>query len=350
MALGDGVELTLVDVTYTDGLAERYQVVAQSDSAGLRDALKSAEVDRALLGLFTREPGADLPSGAEVRVIAAEQTNSSVVFDERAILKVFRRVVCGVNPDVELNRVLGRAGNPHVARLLGTLVTTIDSRPCLLGMVTEYAADSISGWQMVTTTTDFAGEARLLGEAVASVHTVLADELGIATATLPVATMRTRLAAALAVVPELRRHRAAIEKRYAESAGTAITVQRIHGDLHLGQVLRTPRTWLLIDFEGEPDQPLSRRRAPDSVLRDVAGMLRSFCYAAHHSGADPAAGRAAFCDGYAAGSGTDPRRHAAVLACYELDKAVYEAGYEARHRPEWLGIPMAAIARLVEEE
>jgi len=160
---------------------------------------------------------------------------------------------------------------------------------------------------------------------------------------MPVEWMRLRLESAAASVPTLARHVPAILGRYAHLEGRPITMQRVHGDLHLGQVLRTPQTWLVIDFEGEPGQPLEQRRQPDSVLRDIAGMLRSFDYAGRHTGQS----RAAFCDGYAAESGSDPRAEPEVLAAYELDKAVYEAGYEARHRPDWLHIPLTAIDRML---
>lgn len=126
--------------------------------------------------------------------------------------------------------------------------------------------------------------------------------------------------------------------------------QRIHGDLHLGQVLRAGRDWFVIDFEGEPSRPLAERRSAHSPVRDIAGMLRSFDYAARQRRPwRPEWARRcreAYCAGYAARAGWDPRKKHALLRAYETDRAVYEVLYEARNRPDWLPVPMAAIERL----
>lgn len=382
--LRDDLDLVLLDVNYADATVSRYQVLirwadASTENAptaigrdGARiahDALFDPTATLHLLSLvdesaevgglrFEREPTAALPVTATPRVIGAEQSNTSVVFDDRAIFKVFRSATPGVNPDIELNRELARANNSHVAKLLGSYGTEIDGEPYALGMVTEFAGGSTEGWEMATSAgrgDDFAAESQLLGEAVASVHATLADALGRTTEPFPADVLIARLRTIAAAVPALDPYAASIEQRYRKLAEDTVTLHRVHGDLHLGQVLRTPDTWLVIDFEGEPGQPLTERRAPDSPLRDVAGMLRSFDYAAHQRElAGSAGGRewvdansAAFCSGYAKVAGADPRDSADVLAAYELDKAVYEVGYEARYRPAWLPIPLASIERLV---
>jgi maltokinase len=142
----------------------------------------------------------------------------------------------------------------------------------------------------------------------------------------------------------------------------------VHGDYHLGQVLRTDAGWYVLDFEGEPARPLEERRRPTSALKDVAGMLRSFHYASAVARTERDAeeldelaaaweerNREAFLRGYlrAAGPGgvlpPDPDCVGAVMAAFELEKAVYELGYERAYRPDWEAIPLAALRRLTGE-
>lgn len=237
--------------------------------------------------------------------------------------------------------------------------------PLTLGVLQPFLHGARDGWQLALAALaagrDFLPEARALGRATAEVHTALAAALptpalrGTQTRQL-VAEMTRRLEAAAQAVPALVPHvpglRAAFEAVTDLGVrGSGWAQQRVHGDLHLGQTLRSADGfWSLIDFEGEPARPLPERRMPAPPVRDVAGMLRSFDYAARsHRPWNPewaARCRAAYCEGYAQASGRDPRGEPELLRAHETDKAVYEVLYEARHRPDWLPVPMAAIQRL----
>lgn len=412
-----GVEHAVIAASFADGGGEEeyqlllgsrsrpggeleYSVIGARDGRTVYDGLADGAISRLLLSLITTdattgtlrfvpEPGVKLPIVGPGRPLIGEQSNSSVIYGERAILKLFRRALGGLNPDLELHRALRRAGSAEVAPLMGAIEgLTPDGGPLTVGMLQSYASNSADGWSMALTSVrdllaegdlrpdevggDFAGEAHRIGRTVAAVHVELAGELGTEPLDDPGAAavqdwMIGRLdgaAAAVAAVADQYDGIAAV-LRGANAAGPS-TVQRIHGDLHLGQTLRTPTGWLIIDFEGEPAKPLADRTRPDSPMRDVAGMLRSFDYAAFHqladwelSAAEPdpqlerrAAewadrNRNAFCDGYTELAGTDPRDAPALLRAYELDKAVYEVLYETRNRPSWVSIPLRSMQRLI---
>ncbi|MFD3505397.1 phosphotransferase [Streptomyces sp. NPDC058676] len=311
---------------------------------------------------FDRDPHQEIRDGLVPRVMTAEQSNSSIVYGDTFILKLLRRIVPGTNPDLELPLALAREGCPRVPAPTGWLRAELAGESYVLGVLQPFVQGASDGWELalreLAKSEDFSAEARSLGRATAEVHTALARALP--TATLGhsqveplVDGMIERLEAAAQAVPALRPHAPGLRTAFTALAdlaaeGRTWTAQRIHGDLHLGQCLRSPSgQWSLIDFEGEPSKPLAERRMPQPPARDVAGMLRSFDYAAHSTD-QPVPGwadacRAAYCSGYAEVSGVDPRTDPVLLRAYETDKAIYEVVYEARHRPDWLPVPMAAI-------
>lgn len=318
------------------------------------------------LGSLRFERTAAIPAGLPPRMLDAEQSNSSLIYGDAYILKIFRRVFPGINPDLELPLALAREGCERVPAPVAWFEAP-GPEPLTLGVLQPFLHGARDGWQLALTALtagrDFVPEARALGRATAEVHTALAAALptpalhGTQTRQL-IARMHQRLESAAEAVPALAPYVPGL--RTAFDAVTALghrgggwAQQRVHGDLHLGQALRSPDGfWSLIDFEGEPARPLDERRRPAPPVRDVAGMLRSFDYAARsHRPWNPewaARCRAAYCEGYAQASGTDPRHEPELLRAHETDKAVYEVVYEARHRPDWLPVPMAAIQRLAQ--
>jgi len=321
--------------------------------------------------------------GAPAKVLGGEQSNTSIVVDaagERpVIMKIFRVLAGGDNPDVVVQTALAAAGSTRVARpaawVEGWWPDPGGKTPAHGHLVyaCEFLPGSRDAWREATEAVaagrPFTEQARGLGAATAEVHTTLATALpsrpvdraaldALADGLLARVDWAVRAVRALEPFTDAARTAADLV-RY---VGSARDLQQIHGDYHLGQVLHSAsRGWILLDFEGEPLRPLSERTAPDLALRDVAGMLRSFDYAARHAtvGVDPndaravaaqawaSACREAFLDGYAAGGGDDPRRREVLLRALELDKALYEVVYETRNRPTWVQIPLGAVRRLL---
>jgi maltokinase len=336
---------------------------------------------------FVPAEGAEIPAGLPGDVLSTEQSNTSLVYGQQAILKLFRRLEPGLNPDVEIHAALRQTDNPHIAPLLGHAEIDHDrvasTDPATVLMLQKFVPNASDGWRLATASVrdlfsegdlhadevggDFAADSERLGAATASVHADMAKVLPTEPVTdewfaAAARQMGERLDAAISVVPQLEEHAPAIRAIYeaVAGAGEPVVRQRVHGDLHLGQVLRTATGWIVLDFEGEPARPLADRRQLDSPLRDVAGMLRSFDYAARHmlvEQPDDAQrayraqewaerNRAAFCTGYSNASGLDPCGGSPLLRAFEADKAVYECVYEARNRPHWLMIPLHSLARL----
>jgi maltokinase len=334
---------------------------------------------------FHRLPGHDLDLEAHSTLFSGEQSNSSVAFGEDALMKVFRKVTPGVNPDIDVHEVLTRAGSEHVPALYGWLDVDDDGQTLQLAMLQQFLRTASDGWDLALASVralladlevhahdsggDFAGESARLGEALREVHEALRDhfpsETRPAAAAAELAAIMTgRLEAALGVVPELTEYAATLRATFgAVSKLDGLDVQRIHGDLHLGQTLRTSHGWKIVDFEGEPVKPLAERLLPDSPWRDVAGMLRSFDYAARvvvrslntsdETDAELIDSRAQewsernknhFLFAYAGGELS--REQQVLLSAYVADKAVYETVYETRNRPSWVTIPLQAVARI----
>ena len=388
----------LVDVP-SHGSRATYQVLVGLRPAAARDSFLEGKGD-AVLGELESELGTVVAYDAAMdpelalclldraapgeqaeraRLLGADQSNTSVVFDERLIMKLFRRIEAGANPDVEVTSALAAAGFDAVPRPFGAW----EGGGGHLAVVTEFLAGGADGFQLALTSLrdlydaggdpadaggDFGPDACRLGAITAQMHLALAAAFG--TSAADTGSWADDMDAQLARAPRDGVDAPAVRALYdglrGADAGPAI---RVHGDFHLGQVMRTDRGWHVLDFEGEPARPLAERSRPSSALRDVAGMLRSFHYAAEvgrreHGGEGDVVhlamlwemhNRAEFMHGYLETPGiesvlptTDDDR-GLVLDAFELDKAVYEIAYEASHRPEWVGIPVSAVQRILED-
>jgi maltokinase len=344
------------------------------------DATLDPELARAFLGVVM---GGD-EQVTHVRPVSAEQSNTSLVYDDRVILKVFRRLVDGPNPDVEVTQALASTGFVHVAPPLAAW----RRHGFDLAFAQQFLPGGSEGWALALTSLrdfyaggggdpaeaggDFGAEARRLGQMTAEMHLAMASAFGVRRRDEFRASTWTRVVDDVAVrlrqVPDPAGAAEGVIKalRAVRDPGPAI---RVHGDYHLGQVMRTDTGWYVLDFEGEPARPMEERLAPTSPLKDVTAMLRSFQYAAHFvlleredteqarlrpmATAWEAHNRAAFLDGYLATPAIDEllpgneEDRSAVTLAFELDKVLYELAYERAYRPSWVEIPRSAIRRLL---
>jgi maltokinase len=381
--------LVVVEVAYVDGAApDRYLLPTVEGRepndgegvwAGLVDAMATGASLNGVSGRFVGRPWpalAGLLAGdLTERRLRVEQTNTSAVVGDRMIVKLYRLLEVGENPDIEISAFLADAGFADTPALAGTLTYEADGGLAAAAMLQAFVPSVGDGWASMLDA--LAADpmrgmqlAARIGEVTARMHAALASRPEHPAFPFRAATVaetgawRAAAEAQLALAVSAASGEAhdrmvaaapAVRARFADTFGAATgatQVSRIHGDYHLGQLLaRRDGGFSVIDFEGEPARPLSERRAPSSPLRDLAGMLRSIDYAARTaergSSTFDAAGwlpeaRAAFLD--AAGvMGTDETR---LLDAFELEKACYEVRYEASNRPDWVWLPLAALERM----
>ncbi|MDO5065781.1 MAG: phosphotransferase [Propionibacteriaceae bacterium] len=347
-----GVRSAVLHIRYDDGTTERYHVPLSLHPE--RDEPCEAVDDPQAMAILLEcladgaegfHPRRPIPLGLPPQRYRGEQSNTSVFFGDALVAKVFRRLEEGRNLDVELHEVLADSG--AVAKLLGTWSHAGTDLGVFLEALPEPRDGFVVACEAARSRTPFVEAARALGEQLAVVHRLLAERLPTAVidGTDLARGFVSRFEAAAAEVPVLDQFREVVLGCLNAVRGLSLPAQRVHGDCHLGQALLTGGQWRYVDFEGEPLKSLAERRQPDSPCRDVAGMLRSFDYAAHIGEADEGWRRAAR-EAFLAGFGADQLLPTELLLAYEVDKAVYEVVYESRNRPTFLPVPVDCLARI----
>jgi trehalose synthase-fused probable maltokinase len=376
------------------------ETIGEIDGWQVYDALEDPALARELLSLMRRGASADAMEGTVsfesidpaalggelgMRPAGVEQSNTSVVFGDELIMKAYRRLEAGINPELELLRFLTLNGFTNIAALHGWYAYSGRPVEATLGILQQYVPNAEDGWELAlaelrSAPEEFLTRLRRLGEVTGEMHSVLAsdpsdpdfapEDPSVESIALLTATVDEEIERIFLDLPETEATAEIVGRgeevrdrlRLISHVGAVGKSVRTHGDYHLGQTLWTGKDWVVIDFEGEPARPLPERRRKRSPLRDVAGMLRSFAYAASAvrilRGGDPPAGweqraREACLEGYfrtVERSLVPPSEEARtrLLAVFELEKAVYELRYELNNRPDWVGIPVAGILRLLE--
>ena len=400
---GNSFTLAVVEVIYELGHPDRYLLpVLPSADGGVRDAFEEVEVLRALFQLIrekrtlptasgklvgewldTPEGLLALPSPVPVRRLQVEQSNTSVVVAEKLILKVIRKLEAGLNPEFEVGRFLATKTSFRATPTLLGALSSEGPAGATLAVVHRYVPNVTDGWRYTLDhfrrgprlPDTFLAELQTLGQRLGELHLALASSTDDpAFSPEPLLTedlqrwsasilgeMGVTLSHAAAQFPELGDRREELMGHARQLAQVAPSGQkiRIHGDLHLGQVLRADGDWLLFDFEGEPGRSFAQRREKYSALRDVAGMLRSFDYAeatvrleGQAEGERVGAARAAFLEGYRGATRgatflpADEASFGTMLGAFELEKMLYEVRYELQNRPDWVRIPVQALMRM----
>jgi len=409
--------LVLVEVRFHPGTHDTYQlllgarpadegwsgaVIADVDGWTVYDALADPELAHTLVALMRADrdalgregtvelrtigtPDALRPPPAQAVLVTAEQSNSSVVFGDELILKLYRRLEAGINPELELLRFLTIRGFENIAALRGWYSYSGRPLDATLGVLQQFVRGGSDGWKFALDTLaadpdGFLATLPRLGEVTGAMHSTLAsdatdpsfapEDSSVESLGLLVASVDEEIQRVFVDLPEDvdalapiagRGEEVRDQLRLLSHVGSIGRVIRHHGDYHLGQVLWTGNDWIVIDFEGEPARSLSERRQKRSPLRDIAGMLRSFAYAASAlprlRGVDPPSdfeqqAREEFLAGYlsTADASLLPSGEEAIarmLSVFELEKAVYELRYELDNRPDWIGIPVSGIDRLL---
>ena len=391
--------IRIVALTYSEGDRDLYVVTGEQTEA-LDDAAFRAQLLRAFHEgssyrgksgelVFRRTKAfRDAPQKLESSVSRAEQSNTSIIFGDQFILKLFRKIEPGTNPDVEIGAFLTEHGFKHTPAVLGTLeYRSQDGDVYSAGILQQFVRNQGDAWKYTldSIVDNRPVSAALLGQRTAEMHLALAQdgdpdfkpepfaaEAGrqlyddmLSQADIAFETLRRKQATLSGEAAELAKKLLHLETRVTERF-SALREQeintariRIHGDYHLGQVLWTGSDFMIIDFEGEPARPLHERRAKSLAMRDVAGMLRSFQYAAFTALPD---GNAAdvwnarvsgeYLEAYfraAEGSVFVPgdKERQTLLDAFVLHKALYEVAYEMNNRPDWVHIPLRGILSLV---
>lgn len=426
--------LALFRVSFTDGETDIYHLPLLLREGEQVDAFDDVDQLRVLGDLFAHGAtlhgangnfhfsGAGLnplepPGHRSIRALGTEQSNSSFVLDDEVIVKMFRRVENGSNPDIELNRLLTSQDSDFVPLHLGDLyyegALGDEEISFDLAIAQQFVADGRDGWEHVIEEVrkvydaihpeDVKEDIRFLIEDRAVNLLMEVEDLGAATAAMHVALSREEEDVAFNPEPmddsnlkelvvgatQLLRRQiddgveelADLESAICQKLEELLALNdpgakiRIHGDYHLAQVLWTHRGWKILDFEGEPARPLEERNEKQSPLKDTAGMLRSFGYAALtvlFERAEPGTdewrrlqpwaetweqvARERFLSAYLGKSHegrflpADRDELFSLIHFFEIDKALYEVGYERAHRPEWMRIPLRGIARLIDRE